>query len=124
MTDILIVEDDLAIQQSFQRLFEKHGWSVAVAGDGVQALRFLEKSVPQIMLVDMLMPNMGGLELLENYKKLHGSGPQPAIIVMTNAQVPADSEKRVRELGAQEYVAKYKMAPADLVALMSRYLKR
>lgn len=125
MATILIVEDDLAIRDSFETLCNKLGWTAVLAGDGQQALELLNHVKPDVILLDMLMPVMGGLEFLEHFGNLKISREdRPSIIVMTNSQVPANSEARVHSLGADEYLPKYKITPDSFSTLISGYLKK
>ena len=65
MTKIVIIEDDQVINQMYRMKFEAAGFDVATASDGQAGIKMAEKFKPEIILLDLQMPNMGGAEALE-----------------------------------------------------------
>ena len=70
MAHILIVDDDINIRHLFRCLLEREGHVVCAADDGEIALRLLKRSLPDLLITDVLMPNKEGLELIQDVKAL------------------------------------------------------
>ena len=85
MTGILIADDNKSARDGLQELLTGAGFAVATAGDGAQALMKLDEQRFDMMLLDIWMPNMTGLELLE---RLHDKPQLPKILVMTADDTP------------------------------------
>jgi CheY-like chemotaxis protein/anti-sigma regulatory factor (Ser/Thr protein kinase) len=94
MSSILIVEDDRTSRHLAQSVLEKKGWAVTAAGDGVEALELLKTREFDVMLLDVWMPRMNGLELLE---RLRDRPSRPRVVVMTSDDTPATLLSAVRE---------------------------
>jgi CheY-like chemotaxis protein len=83
MTKILLVEDDPLIYRLYQKTFNLEGFEVELAEDGNVALEKLKTFTPEIILLDIMMPNMNGLEFLSKIKNDPATGHVP-VIVLTN----------------------------------------
>ncbi len=94
---VLIVDDEPALRRSVARVLETRGMKVGVADDGRAALEFMERTPPDVALVDMMMPGLGGLEVLSRVKQ---SGIPVEIILMTAF---ADVEAAVAAMKAGAY---------------------
>lgn len=94
MSSILIVEDDRASRHLAQSVLERRGWKVTAVGDGAEALDLLKTRQFDVMLLDVWMPRMNGLELLEH---LRDRRPRPRVVVMTADDTPATLLTAVRE---------------------------
>lgn len=116
MAHVLVIDDDPAIRDAYKIGFEANGYSVEVATDGKNGLEVAKKHEPDFILVDMIMPFMGGVEFLKAYQPL--KHPNTKIVVSTNSQVPADTENTVMELGAVRYIRKSAYTPGTLVELL------
>ncbi|MBX6422879.1 sigma-54 dependent transcriptional regulator [Thermosulfurimonas sp. F29] len=99
---ILIVDDDQSFQRFLQLFLEKEGYRVLIAGDGTEALKILEREEPDLILLDLRMPEMGGLEFLE---RLRREGRETPVIVIT-AYASLDSAVRAKREGAYDYLPK------------------
>ena len=93
-TSILVVDDDRTSRHLTQSLLEREGWRVTPAKDGREALALLKTRRFTLMLLDVWMPRMNGLELLE---KLRTSKQRPRVIVMTSDDAPATLLQAVRQ---------------------------
>ncbi len=102
MSKILVVDDDKATRHVLQTVLTTAGFSTAVARDGVEALRSLGADQFDLVLLDVWMPRMNGLELLG---KLRAIEARPRVIVMTSDDAPETLLKAVREQ-AVRYVHK------------------
>ncbi len=102
MSRILIVDDDLSLREVLSILFFADGYQVEIASNGVEALTKLNTFKPEIVLSDMNMPRMSGLELLEAVKAWDPSCP----FVVITAFGSTDSAVDAMKLGASNYVLK------------------
>jgi two-component system, chemotaxis family, chemotaxis protein CheY len=115
---VLVVDDDEAIREWVAIILADEGYTVETAGDGDEALDRVEAKSPALILLDIRMPRMNGLEFAAAYREL--PGPHAPIVVMTAGR---DAQQRAREVGADGYLAK----PFDLddvVAAVSTRLGR
>jgi DNA-binding response OmpR family regulator len=104
MADVLVVDDDPDIRTilAFLLVDEKH--HVRVAADGEAGLRAMQASAPECLIVDMMMPKLDGLGLLEA-RRLQGLAPRMRVIILTCKTGERDYV-RGWELGADEYITK------------------
>ena len=94
MTSILVVDDDRASRHLTQTILKREGWRVTAAKDGLEALKLLRSRTFDLMLLDVWMPRMNGLELLERLRDHKG---RPKVIVMTSDDAPATLLHAVKE---------------------------
>lgn len=78
--DVLIAEDDGVIREQLAELLRAHGYSVAEAANGLEALEYLRTAEAGVLLVDLMMPMMNGLELLKELKTQAATQPPTLII--------------------------------------------
>jgi DNA-binding response OmpR family regulator len=116
---ILIVEDDPTLNEAFQTILQKEDYDVRVAFNGRGALEILERESFDLILLDLLMPVMGGIDFLKEYRPAHKSIP---VIVFSNLDTQNDIEE-AQKLGATRYMLKAWASPKDLVKLISDTLK-
>lgn len=117
---VLIVEDEKTLNEAYQITLKKEGFKVLSAYDGQEALQITAKITPDLILLDLRMPKMGGIEFLREYKK-SDKKKEPKIIVFSNL----DREKEVEEaysLGTEKYVLKAWASPKELVKLVKGVL--
>jgi CheY-like chemotaxis protein len=106
MPKILVAEDDLAFREPLVKMLTNDGHTVAVAGDGVETLKLLETFRPDLVLTDVLMPKMDGIELVMDLMR---SGNAVPIIAMSGGRrsVTADFNLGSAEMvGAKLMLAK------------------
>jgi DNA-binding response OmpR family regulator len=116
---ILVVEDQEDIRLLLATALEAEGYEVDLAADGMQAFELLASSPPDLVILDIVMPVISGLEVLDNIR--HRSSKLP-VILLTSLQA---EENRVRglRLGADDYVAKPFSSP-ELMARVEAVLRR
>jgi CheY-like chemotaxis protein/anti-sigma regulatory factor (Ser/Thr protein kinase) len=110
MSRILVVDDDKTTRLVLRKVLTNAGFSTSVAKDGVEALKAIDGGGFDLMLLDVWMPRMNGLELLA---KLRASANRPRVVVMTSDDAPETLLKAVREQ-AFKYVHK----PVESAALI------
>jgi len=116
---ILIVDDELSVRQSLEGWFLEDGFSVATAEDGNAALRKMETGPFDIVIVDLKMPGMDGIELQKRVRQID---PDAAIVILT-AFASVETAVEALKLGAYDYVTK-PVDPDDLSHLVGHILKQ
>jgi CheY-like chemotaxis protein len=121
MPKVLIVEDEKNLASAYKTILEKHGYEVAVAYDGAEGLEAVAAKSPDLILLDMKMPKMTGLEFLRH---LDSKGPNPDVRVIVFSNQDAQSEiDEAFKLGAKRYLLKSWAAPQDLVKVVEEALE-
>lgn len=120
MTKIVIVEDDQAISQMYRIKFESEGYDVEIAENGKIGLDVIKRVNPAIVLLDVMMPEMNGDEVLE---KLRASdwGKEVKVIVLTNMGEQELSPK-IREYDVLAVILKADMTPRQVAELVKKHL--
>lgn len=108
---ILMVEDFPVMQKFYKDALEKAGHLLDIAGDGLQALEKVRENTYDVVLLDMLLPNMNGIEFLEQYQDRPSS---TKVIILSDFAEPSRIE-RAKELGVQDYLIKSDYPPSELV---------
>jgi DNA-binding NtrC family response regulator len=106
---LLVVDDDAAVRRSLGTALEGAGLKVAVAANGAEGLKSFEGSRPDLVVLDLFLPDLHGLEVL---RKMRALDPEAAVIVVTASDEVRDAVEAMK-LGAMEYLVK----PYDLEAL-------
>ncbi len=99
---ILVVDDEEIVRESLSAWLEKDGYTLSIAADGPSAIARLRESPQEILLVDLKMPGMNGLAVLEEAKKLR---PETAVVIMT-AYATVDTAVSAMKCGAWDYLTK------------------
>src|SRR5437660_1238861 len=103
MTKILVVEDSKFLRMATERALAHAGYEVSSAGDGEEAVRLSKEKLPDLILLDMLLPKMGGPEVLRALKKEDATAKIP-VVVLTGLS-PKNAE-RLQEDGAAGFLEK------------------
>lgn len=109
---IAIVEDDQAISQMYRIKFEAEGYSVETADNGKLGLELVEKMQPDIILLDLMMPEMSGDEMLARLRKTDW-GKDIKVVILTNVgeqEIPP----AVKQLGVSDVILKADMTPRQV----------
>lgn len=104
MKKILIADDEHKILMSLEYSFRKIGYEVFIARDGTEVLEFLKTIVPDVILLDIMMPNLDGYSTLEEIKK-NETLNDTKVLFLSAKNNPKDIEKGL-EMGADAYVTK------------------
>lgn len=110
---VLIVEDEEALREVFTTILEKEHFDVTAVADGKEAIKVLETTPHDIILLDLLMPVMDGKAFLKKFD----NEQQIPIIVFSNLDTKNDIEE-VEKLGASRYVLKAWVSPRELVRIV------
>lgn len=120
MAKILIVEDDSLMLRLYQKAFGFENYEVEVAGDGVEGLEKARQTKPTLMLLDVMMPKMNGLEVLDKLKADPDTKMIP-VIMLTNLAGTQDAETALSK-GAVKYIVKSEHDPKEVVGIVKEVL--
>jgi PAS domain S-box-containing protein len=90
---VLIVEDDEAVRHTLRSVLERHGWSVLEAANGVIALEVMAKEKPELIILDLIMPEMDGFEFSEEMRKNEDWRSIPVIILTSKDLTPEERDR-------------------------------
>ncbi len=109
---ILVVDDDPYLRRACEISLRQHGYAVLVAADGEEALQKARENLPDLILLDLLMPKMPGMEVLQALKAGHDTSQIP-VIILSNSSTGPQLEK-AKELGALDFIVKSNISLKDL----------
>jgi len=120
MPKVVIIEDDLAISQMYRIKFEAEGYEVETAENGVLGLALIEKFSPDIILLDLMMPEMNGDEMLD---KLRGKpwGRTVKVVILTNMG-EQEAPPTLKALNVSAFIVKADMTPRQVAELVKTQL--
>ncbi len=117
---VLVVDDEPTIAEVVSRYLDRAGYETRVAADGRQALRMAAERRPDLVVLDVMLPGLGGLEVMNRIRQ--GARERTAVVLLTARSEQADRISGLR-LGADDYVVK-PFSPAELVARVDAVLRR
>jgi two-component system, OmpR family, response regulator MprA len=116
---VLVVDDDRAVRESLRRSLEFNGYAVALAADGAEALASISGSAPDVVVMDVMMPRLDGLEATRALRK---AGNDVPILVLTARDAVGDRVEGL-DAGADDYLTK-PFALQELLARLRALLRR
>ncbi|MBZ5679928.1 MAG: response regulator [Acidobacteriia bacterium] len=117
---ILLVEDSKPIRRENERVLIQAGYEVICAVDGESALRFAHEEKPDLILLDLLLPKMGGREVLLNLKSDPVTADIPVVVL---SSLTEKNRQKLIEDGAEEYIEKNTLMPVYGVNLLPKMLE-
>jgi DNA-binding response OmpR family regulator len=120
MVKVAIVEDDIAIAQMYRFKFEAEGYEVETAENGRLGLELVEKMRPDMILLDLMMPEMNGEDMLAAVRKT-AWGKDIKVVVLTN-RGEQEIPEQVRTLGVTAVILKADMTPRQVAELVKQHL--
>lgn len=115
--NVLLVDDDVACRDMFKTVLEKEGYVVEIVANGVEALKKLAERDYQVLLLDLMMPKMDGMEVL---KRMHHQAKATQLartVVMTNLSQDA-VKKKIEVLGVKKLYDKSAFDPTTLIDMV------
>jgi DNA-binding response OmpR family regulator len=110
---VLLAEDDRFLRKAAETMLKRAGFTIIPAADGEEALRLAREHVPDLMLLDHIMPKMQGFDVLKELKAAPETAGIPVIVLSNLGQ---DSDVQLaRERGAHDYIIKSNIALEQLV---------
>lgn len=120
MSKIAIVEDDAAISQMYRIKFEAEGFAVETAENGKLGLSLIEEMKPDIVLLDLMMPEMDGEEMLAKLRATDW-GKDIKVIILTNMG-ESEAPATIKELGVEAFILKANMTPRQVAEMVKEHL--
>lgn len=118
---LMIVEDEQFIREMYGMIFRKEGYEVVEAPDGAVGLTEARNGGFDIILLDLMMPNMDGLTFLQKLKEEKIEGKNGPIIVMSNLAYN-EAAKEAKDLGAVEFFVKADMKPKEVLEIVKKVI--
>lgn len=109
---IAIIEDDIAIVQMYRVKFQAEGFEVQTAANGKEGLELVKDFKPDVILLDLMMPQMGGAEMLEKLRK-EPWGKKVKVVILTNMG-ESEAPQSVHEHGVEDFIVKADMTPKQV----------
>jgi len=120
-TKILIVEDEQFLLDLYEKKLEEAGFEVVKAENGVEGLSLTQLELPDLILLDILMPQTDGYEMLKKVK----DGPKTKkipVVIFSNLSQREEIEKGLK-LGAKDFIIKTSVTPSEMVSRVKEYLR-
>ena len=121
MKKILFIEDERALQKNISGALEDEGYKIIGAMDGETGFKLAKKEVPDLILLDLILPKMNGFEVLKSLKE-DGKTKEIPIIVLTNLE-KIENVDRALELGAKTYLVKTNYTLTEVVEKIKQTIK-
>jgi len=120
MAKILLVEDDPFLTTMYKTRFSSEGHEVLTAQDGEVALEMLKKTPPDLAMLDVMLPKLGGFAILEEMQKSDALKKIP-VVVLTNL-ADEESINKAKALGIKEFLIKAQHTPTQIFDVIKKYL--
>ncbi len=121
-TKILLVEDDLFMRRLYSEAFKLEGYDIFTSVDGGEGLMQIYKETPDLVLLDIMMPELNGLELLEKIKADPLTKHIP-VIMLTNLSGKTEANNALSK-GAEKYLVKSEYEPQQVVKIVREILEK
>jgi len=119
---ILLIDDDPLFLQILSDAFRENGFTVVTANDGLKGIRAYLDEAPDVAIVDLVMPNLGGVSTCMEIGRI-SAGADPILILLTSMFKGAPHEHAKAEMGARIHIPKT-TAPLDIVIIVEQLLDR
>ena len=121
MAKVLIIEDDPLISRMYQKIFTFEKYDVEIAKDGQEGLDKARETKPTVILLDVMMPKLNGLQVLEKLKDDNDTKNIP-VIILTNLSGQLDAETALSK-GAVKYIIKSEHEPKEVANIVKEILQ-
>jgi len=121
MKKILIIEDEEILLDLIQKRLTQEGYKIYIARNGEEGLEKIKEEKPDLILLDIVMPKMGGFEVMEIINKDKEFKDIP-IIIISNSGQPVELS-RAKELGIKDWLIKTDFDPSEVVSKVKKQLK-
>lgn len=123
MPKVLVVEDNVDLCRMYERLFIFRKYEVEIAYNGKEGLEKVKSFKPDVVLLDIMMPEMSGTEVLRTLKSNPETSKIPVVIMLTNIDQD-ETVKETLDLGAVSYMVKSDFTPSEVIEEVQKYLPR
>jgi CheY-like chemotaxis protein len=117
---IVVVEDDKMLAEIYQISLQNEGYLVVLAHDGPSALTVIQNEMPDLILLDLMLPQMSGDEVLQHIRESEW-GKDLKVIITTNIS-ESEAPDGLSKYGFERYLVKANTAPSELVQIVSQTL--
>ena len=117
---VLFVEDDLVVLTAYRKRLEKAGYRVETASDGLEAMKQLARSVPDIVILDLMMPKVTGVDVMRSLRRLPKLQKVPVIVLSTNSILDGKGDEILKL--ADRRMLKDQCTPASMLAAIQELL--
>jgi two-component system, OmpR family, alkaline phosphatase synthesis response regulator PhoP len=118
---VLIAEDEVSMQLALKRKLEQGGYDVRTASDGSQVLEMIRREVPDLLLLDLIMPKLDGISVLRELKKEESAKAMP-VIILTNLST-GDKVAEAMQLGTFDFLVKSNYSLSDVLRKVDERLQ-
>ena len=122
MTKVVVADDDRMFRKAAATTLCRHGYTVAIASDGEEALQLIRSELPDIIVLDMIMPKLQGFDVLRILKQDTLTSAIPVIVLSSLAQ--EQDKQEALDLGAAAYFNKTTFSLGELVTQVERTLTK
>jgi CheY-like chemotaxis protein len=119
-TKILVVEDDPFIQRLYTKLFKEEGFVLTLSPDGTGVVEKVKQEQPDIIMMDIMMPNRNGLEALGDLKANDETKNVP--VIMLSASEDDSLLFQAMQAGANRYLVKSRLEPTEVLAIVKEVI--
>lgn len=120
MQKVFVIEDDKFLRELISEELGREGFSVAVAVDGEEAVREIPKEIPNLILLDLILPGIDGFDVLKQIKENPAISKIP-VIILSNLGQKENIDKGMA-LGATDYLIKANFTPREIIAKIKNFL--
>ena len=120
---VLLVDDDDSLRQMYNLILSKAGYTVTRAIDGIDGLAKAREGGYDIVLLDLMMPNLDGIGFLKGLQEEDSKKPNGPVVVLSNAGYDNVAKEAI-SLGAAGFLMKAELLPKDLLQAVSEYLEK
>jgi len=121
MKKILIVEDETFLIEMYKTKFEIENFQVISAISSEQAIKILKKDIPDLILLDILLPRKSGITFLREVKQIRKVSKVP-VIIFSNYD-DSKTREEAKQLGVEDYLIKTEFTPKQLLTKIKKYFK-
>ena len=121
-TTILLAEDDIILSELYMERLKQEGFTVIHANNGEEALQFVKEYHPSLIILDIMMPKMNGLDVLKNLKENSDTSSIPVIIVTALVQEIEKLSKIMTQ--ADAYIVKSEVLPGEIIEVVKKQLNK
>jgi CheY-like chemotaxis protein len=121
MSTVLVVEDSQPAREVVMRILKREGYDVLGAANGIEALVSIERESPDLVLLDVMMPEMDGMTMLEELRENPETRELPVILLTALSDEPR--LRKARELGVREYLVKTRFSYEELLEHVNKHVR-
>ena len=120
---VLVVDDEPTVTEVVARYLRRAGYRAATAADGAAAIAAAAELAPDLLVLDLMLPRIGGLEVMRRVREQHRGGRGPLPVILLTARGEESDRITGLRLGADDYVVK-PFSPGELIARIDNILRR